>query len=99
VELVRKLARVEPDVRIASILNRNQRRTAHWQVWTANRRAFAIRRCLITFHLATELAVGKKGNQLLKDAVPMVHAPSSAVAAGASMPPRTFQIAARQKAP
>ena len=34
-EIVRKLARIEPDVRIASILNRNQRRTAHGQIWTA----------------------------------------------------------------
>ena len=29
VEIVRMLARIEPDARIASILNRNQRRTAH----------------------------------------------------------------------
>ena len=35
VELVRMLARIEPDARIASILNRNQRRTAHQQTWTA----------------------------------------------------------------
>lgn len=35
VELVRILARIEPDARIASILNRNQRRTAHEQTWTA----------------------------------------------------------------
>jgi DNA invertase Pin-like site-specific DNA recombinase len=34
VEIVRKLARIEPDARIASILNRNQRRTAHGHVWT-----------------------------------------------------------------
>ena len=31
------LARIEPDARIASILNRNQRRTAHGQDWTAKR--------------------------------------------------------------
>ena len=31
------LARVEPDARIASILYRNQRRTAHEQSWTARR--------------------------------------------------------------
>ena len=31
------LARIEPDARIASILNRNQRRTAHGQSWTAKR--------------------------------------------------------------
>jgi hypothetical protein len=36
-EIVRMLARIEPDVRIASILNRNQRRTAHGQIWTAKR--------------------------------------------------------------
>jgi DNA invertase Pin-like site-specific DNA recombinase len=37
VESVRMLARIEPDARIASILNRNQRRTAHGQNWTAKR--------------------------------------------------------------
>ena len=37
VEIVRALARIEPDARIASILNRNQRRTAHGEVWTAKR--------------------------------------------------------------
>jgi DNA invertase Pin-like site-specific DNA recombinase len=37
VEIVRVLARIEPDARIASILNRNQRRTAHGQIWTAKR--------------------------------------------------------------
>jgi excisionase family DNA binding protein len=35
VEIVRVLARIEPDERIASILNRNERRTAHGQNWTA----------------------------------------------------------------
>ncbi len=37
VEIVRALARIEPDARIASILNRNQRRTAHGEIWTARR--------------------------------------------------------------
>ena len=37
VEIVRMLARIEPDARIASILNRNQRPTAHGQSWTAKR--------------------------------------------------------------
>jgi hypothetical protein len=37
VEIVRMLARIEPDARIASILNRNQRRTAHGQSWTPKR--------------------------------------------------------------
>ncbi|MGA7929676.1 MAG: recombinase family protein [Candidatus Sulfotelmatobacter sp.] len=34
VEIVRTLARIEPDARIAAILNKNQRRTAHGQIWT-----------------------------------------------------------------
>jgi DNA invertase Pin-like site-specific DNA recombinase len=37
VEIVRTLARVEPDARIASILNRTGRATAHGQRWTARR--------------------------------------------------------------
>ena len=37
VDIVGALARIEPDVRIAAILNRNQRRTAHGQLWTAAR--------------------------------------------------------------
>jgi DNA invertase Pin-like site-specific DNA recombinase len=37
IEIIRMLARIEPDERIASILNRNQRRTAHGQIWTAKR--------------------------------------------------------------
>jgi len=37
VEIVRMLARIETDARIASILNRNQRPTAHGQSWTAKR--------------------------------------------------------------
>jgi excisionase family DNA binding protein len=34
VEIVRTLARIESDARIAAILNKNQRRTAHGQIWT-----------------------------------------------------------------
>lgn len=37
VEIVRSLARIEADARIASILNRNQRRTPHGEDWTAKR--------------------------------------------------------------
>lgn len=37
VDAVRALARIEPDARIAAILNKNQRRTAHGQLWTATR--------------------------------------------------------------
>ena len=36
-EIVRALARIEPDARIASILNRQDRRTPHGQRWTASR--------------------------------------------------------------
>jgi excisionase family DNA binding protein len=34
VEKIRKLARIEPDPRIASILNKNEHRTAHGKSWT-----------------------------------------------------------------
>jgi len=37
VEIIRMLARIEPDARIASVLNQDQRRTAHGQKWTAKR--------------------------------------------------------------
>ena len=37
VEIVRTLARIEPDARIASVLNRTGRATAHGQRWTARR--------------------------------------------------------------
>jgi excisionase family DNA binding protein len=37
VEVVRALARLEPDARIAAILNRQDRRTPHGQRWTASR--------------------------------------------------------------
>ncbi len=37
VNAVRALARIEPDARIASILNRNRKPTAHGQTWTARR--------------------------------------------------------------
>ena len=37
VDIVRVLARIEPDARIASILNRNQRPTAHGKDWTTKR--------------------------------------------------------------
>ncbi len=35
VEMIGKLARIEPDARIASILNKNEHRTAHGKSWTA----------------------------------------------------------------
>jgi DNA invertase Pin-like site-specific DNA recombinase len=46
VETIRKLARIECDARIASILNRNQKRTAHGDSWTA------VRICSLRHHHA-----------------------------------------------
>lgn len=40
---VRALASIEPDARIASILNRNRKPTAHGETWTA-RRVCSLRR-------------------------------------------------------
>jgi len=37
VDIIRSLARIETDARIASILNRNQRRTPHGEEWTPKR--------------------------------------------------------------
>jgi hypothetical protein len=37
VEMIGELARIEPDARIASILNKNEHRTAHGKSWTAKR--------------------------------------------------------------
>lgn len=37
IDLIRSLARIQPDMMIASILNRMGRRTAHGQTWTATR--------------------------------------------------------------
>jgi DNA invertase Pin-like site-specific DNA recombinase len=55
VEIIRVLARIEPDERIASILNRNQRRTAHGEVWTA------MRVCSVRNHYA--IPVYKEGER------------------------------------
>jgi excisionase family DNA binding protein len=35
IEMIGRLARIEPDARIASILNKNEHRTAHGKSWTA----------------------------------------------------------------
>ena len=55
VEIVRKLARVEPDARIASILNRNQQRTPHGETWTEKRICSLRNRYSIPVHKAGEL--------------------------------------------
>jgi DNA invertase Pin-like site-specific DNA recombinase len=59
VEIIRALARIEPDARIASILNRNQRRTAHGQPWTARRV------CSVRNHHA--IAVYRDGERQARD--------------------------------
>ena len=55
VEIVRKLARVETDARIASILNRNQQRTPHGETWTEKRICSLRNRYSIPVHKAGEL--------------------------------------------
>jgi hypothetical protein len=46
---------------------------------------------LIPCYAATKLAVRKKGNQLLEDGVPVVHAPSSTNPAHGSKSPARFK--------
>jgi DNA invertase Pin-like site-specific DNA recombinase len=59
VDTVRALARIEPDARIAAILNKNQRRTAHGQPWTATRV------CAVRNHYA--IAVYREGERQARD--------------------------------
>jgi len=54
VEIVRRLARVETDARIASILNRNQQRTPHGEIWTDKRICSLRDRYSIPVHKANE---------------------------------------------
>jgi len=54
VEIVRQLARLETDARIASILNRNRQRTAHGQNWTAMRVCSLRSRHAIPVHVEGE---------------------------------------------
>ncbi|MGC9225567.1 MAG: hypothetical protein ACP5E2_16780 [Terracidiphilus sp.] len=70
VEMVRKLARVETDARIASILNRNQQRTPHGETWTEKRICSLRNRNSIPVHQSGELEqrgevfVGQAARQL-----------------------------------
>jgi hypothetical protein len=59
VDTIRALARIEPDARIAAILNKNQRRTAHGQPWTATRV------CAVRNRHA--IAVYREGERLARD--------------------------------
>jgi len=54
VEIVGRLARVETDARIASILNRNQQRTPHGEIWTDKRICSLRDRYSIPVHKANE---------------------------------------------
>ena len=67
-EIVRTLARIESDARIAAILNRNQRRTAHGQIWTAKRI------CSLRSHHA--IAVYCEGERQTRAKCPSVTRPS-----------------------
>jgi hypothetical protein len=51
---------------------------------------------LIALDTAAKFAIRKIGDQLLKDGLPLVHAPSSTKDASDSMLQREIQIAARQ---
>jgi DNA invertase Pin-like site-specific DNA recombinase len=55
VEIVRKLARMETDARIASVLNRNQQRTPHGEAWSEKRICSLRNRYSIPVHKAGEL--------------------------------------------
>jgi hypothetical protein len=83
---------------IAQALAIGQLREDHGQILIPAGETARAGIALITRYAATKLAVRKKGNQLLKDGVPVVHAPSSTTPARASNSPGTIQIAAKKNA-
>jgi hypothetical protein len=70
VEIVRQLARAETDARIASILNRNQQRTAHGEIWTEKRICSLRNRYSIPVHKAGELE--QRGEVLVGEAAKLL---------------------------
>ena len=63
VEMIGKLARIEPDARIASILNKNELHTAHGQSWTA------VRVCSVRNHHA--IPVYRQGERQDRGEIPV----------------------------
>jgi len=62
---------------VAQALAIRQLRKSHGQILVPAGKSARTCVALIAGHAAAKLAVGKEGNQLLKDGVPVVHAPSS----------------------
>ena len=77
VEIVCKLARVETDARIASILNRNQQRTAHGESWTEKRICSLRNRCSIPVYKAGELE--QRGEVLVGEAAKLLGLTQSSI--------------------
>ena len=70
VEMVQKLARVETDARIASILNRNQHRTPHGENWTEKGICSLRNRYSIPVHKERELE--QRGEMLVGEAAKLL---------------------------
>jgi len=70
VEIVQKLARVETDARIASILNRNQHRTPHGESWTEKGVCSLRNRNSIPVHKERELE--QRGEMLVGEAAKLL---------------------------
>jgi excisionase family DNA binding protein len=70
VEMVRKLARVETDARIASVLNRNQHRTPHGENWTEKGICSLRNRYSIPVHKERELE--QRGEMLVGEAAKLL---------------------------
>jgi excisionase family DNA binding protein len=70
VEIVQKLARVETDARIASILNRNQHRTPHGESWTEKGVCSLRNRYSIPVHKERELE--QRGEMLVGEAAKLL---------------------------
>jgi hypothetical protein len=87
--------RAKAGLYIAQALAIRQLRKGHGQILIPAGKAARACVALITCHATAKLAVGKKRNQLLKDGVPVVHAPSSNTGAHASN--RSAQFKSRQE--
>jgi hypothetical protein len=69
--------RAKAGLDIAQALAISQLRKGHGQILVPAGKAARAGIASIKRHTAAKLAIWKKGNQLLKDGVPVVHAPSS----------------------
>ena len=83
--------RAKTGLNIAQALAIGQLRESHGQILIPAGKAARTGIALIPCYAATKLAVRKKGNQLLEDGVPVVHAPSSTNPAHGSKSPARFK--------